>query len=176
MSEIFPGRWTARLDSGSPDDTGVVLFLIGMRVNKWWRVDQYVWVFLAMARMLRHLAEHPEAGMIRARNWLGRTTMQVGYWRSLEHLVAFAADNDAPHAPAWRRYYRRASQSGAVGVWHETYLVGPGSFEAIYANMPLFGLAEAVGHAKVDRTTSSSRQRVARGRASRRAAEAHAAR
>ena len=165
MSEVFPGRWTAKPDpSAGPGEAAVVLFLIGMRVNKWWRLDQYLWVFLAMAEMLRHLARHPEAGMIRARNWLGRTTMQVGYWRSLDDLVAFAADDGAPHAPAWRRYYRKASKSGAVGVWHETYLVNAGSFETIYANMPRFGLAEAIGHAKVDRTTSSSRQRVARSR------------
>lgn len=172
MTEIFPGRWTARLDpSSTPEPDGgetsaaVVLFLIGMRVNKWWRVDQYFWVAIAMARMLRHLARHPELGMVRARNWFGRTTMQVAYWRSLDDLVAFAADDTAPHAPAWRRYYRKASASGAVGIWHETYLVNAGSFEAIYANMPLFGLAEAIGHAEVDRSTSSSRRRVAHARA-----------
>ena len=33
----------------------------------------------------------------------------------------------------------------AVGVWHETYTVGPGSYENIYSNMPRFGLG-AVGN------------------------------
>jgi hypothetical protein len=169
MAEIFPGRWTAQLDdagrSGDSEEQGVVLFLIGARVNTWWRVDQYLWVFLAMNRMLGHLAQHPECGMIRARNWFGRTTMQVAYWRSLADLVGFAAAEDAPHLPAWRRFYKKAAASGAVGIWHETYLVRPGNFETIYANMPLFGLAEATRHVRVDRSTSSSRQRVRRRRA-----------
>jgi hypothetical protein len=98
--------------------------------------------------------------MLRARNWFGRTTMQVGYWRSLSHLVEFAGDQDRPHLPAWRRYYRKVAKSASVGIWHETYLVRPGGFETVYANMPAFGLAEATEQVKIDRTTSSSRQRV----------------
>ncbi|HEX3792276.1 MAG TPA: DUF4188 domain-containing protein [Pseudonocardiaceae bacterium] len=165
MTEIFPGRWTAQLTAkpeSSGEDADVVLFLIGMRVNKLWRLDQYLWIGLAMVRMLAYLAKHPEAGMIRAHNWFGRTTMQVGYWRSLADLVAFAAEESQPHQPAWRRYYRTASRSGAVGVWHETYLIRAGQVESIYANMPRFGLAEAAEHVRVDRGTSSARQRVRR--------------
>lgn len=166
MAEIFDGQWVARLDDA--DEDGVVLFLIGMRVNKWWRVDLLCWIGFAMGRMLRYLGEHPEVGLIRARNWFGRTTMQVGYWRSLEQLVAFASDRDAPHAPAWQRFYRKVNESRAIGIWHETYLVKPGGFEAVYGNMPRFGLAEAVEHVPVDRTTSSATKRV------RRAAHSHA--
>ena len=161
MSEIFEGRWTARMD---PEDTeGIVLFLIGMRVNKWWRFDQYLWIFLSMGKMLAYLAQNEESGLLKARNWFGRTTMQVGYWRSMEHLVRFASDRDAPHMPAWLRFYKRASSSGAVGIWHETYVVKPGSFENIYANMPRFGMGEVLDHVKVDRTSSSARQRVRAG-------------
>lgn len=161
MSDIFEGRWTARLD---PEDTeGIVLFLIGMRVNKWWRLDQYLWIFLSMGKMLAYLGQHEESGLLGARNWFGRTTMQVGYWRSMEHLVTFATDRDAPHMPAWLRFYKRASASGAVGIWHETYVVKPGGFENIYANMPRFGMGAVLNHVKVDRTTSSARQRVKAG-------------
>ncbi|GAB3699050.1 hypothetical protein GCM10027597_61820 [Saccharopolyspora tripterygii] len=98
--------------------------------------------------------------MIKARNWFGRTTVQVGYWRSMDHLVAFAAEENAPHVPAWRNYFRRVGKSGAVGVWHETYVVKPGSTESVYTNMPAFGLAEATNKVRVGRNTSSARQRV----------------
>jgi hypothetical protein len=158
MAQIDEGRWTAQLD----DEDGVVLFLIGMRINKPWRVDQWFWVTRAMGGMLAHLAKHPECGLIKARNWFGRTTMQVGYRRSMAHLVKFAADENAPHLPAWRKYYQRAAKSGAVGVWHETYLVKPGDAEAIYVNMPPFGLAEATKKVPVSRHTSSARQRARR--------------
>lgn len=161
MTEIFPGRWTARMtEDGEFGEDGIVLFLIGMRVNQWWRLDQLFWVIRAMSGMLAHLNRHPEAGLLRARNWFGRTTMQVGYWRSLADLVEFAGDRESPHRPAWQRYYRKAATSAAIGIWHETYLVKPGGFETVYANMPAFGLAEATARVKVDRTTSSARQRI----------------
>ena len=33
-----------------------------------------------------------------------------------------------------------------VGIYHETYKVQAGQYEAIYGNMPLFGLAAATQH------------------------------
>ncbi|HEY2192049.1 MAG TPA: phenylacetaldoxime dehydratase family protein [Actinomycetospora sp.] len=65
----------------------------------------------------------------------------VQYWRSFAHLEAFARDRDDPHLAAWRNYYGR---HGKTGIWHETYLVPAGQYEAVYANMPAaFGLGRA---------------------------------
>jgi hypothetical protein len=50
----------------------------------------------------------------------------VQYWRSFEHLEAFAKDKDDPHLDVWR-----------------TYLVRDGEYEAIYGNMPPRGLGKA---------------------------------
>jgi hypothetical protein len=36
-----------------------------------------------------------------------------------------------------------------VGIWHETYLSGPGRYETIYHHMPRFGLAKAGEHLPV---------------------------
>lgn len=41
------------------NDREIVVFLIGMRVNKWWRVWDWVGVALAMLRMLRELKHGP---------------------------------------------------------------------------------------------------------------------
>jgi hypothetical protein len=67
----------------------------------------------------------------------------VQYWRSFEHLEAFARNTDDPHLAAWRNYWRRVGKDPRSGIWHETYLVRAGDYEAIYANMPAFGLGKA---------------------------------
>jgi hypothetical protein len=67
----------------------------------------------------------------------------VQYWRSFDHLEAFAGDTGDPHAAAWRNYWKRVGTSTRTGIWHETYLVRAGEYEAIYGNMPPFGLGRA---------------------------------
>src|SRR5258708_36680612 len=67
----------------------------------------------------------------------------VSYWRSFEDLERFARSKDDPHLAAWQRFTREIGTDGSVGIYHETYAVTPGSYEAFYANMPLFGLAGA---------------------------------
>ena len=53
MADIITGRQTATVD----DD--VVVFLIGMRINRLRRVRSWLPAFRAMPRMLRELAEDP---------------------------------------------------------------------------------------------------------------------
>lgn len=154
---VFPGRYTAELDAD-----GAVVFLIGMRFNAWWRVDKWWAVFTAMPRMLADLARR-DAGLLGYHTWFGRTVVVLQYWRSVEELQAFAVDPTAPHARAWRDFNRRVGDDGSVGVWHETYVVGPGRAEAIYANMPAFGLAAATTHAPVGRGRGTARSRLAAG-------------
>jgi hypothetical protein len=94
-----------------------------------------------MKHMLACLSEHPDKGL------LGYEQLGVGswvqYWRSFDHLEAFAKNTDDPHLEIWRRYFKRAGKSVRTGIWHETFMVRAGEFEAIYTNMPDFGLAKA---------------------------------
>ncbi|MGH3897389.1 MAG: monooxygenase family protein [Pseudonocardiaceae bacterium] len=53
--------------------------------------------------------------------------------------------------------------SELVGIWHETYQVGPGRAEVIYGNMPAFGLAAATRHVRIDPAARSARARLRRG-------------
>ncbi|ADV68851.1 DUF4188 domain-containing protein [Deinococcus maricopensis] len=118
-----------------------VVFLIGMRINQPWKIRAWLPVFLAMPRMLRELQSQPELGLLGA-HFHGLT--QVQYWRSIEHLHAYARAQDRAHLPAWRAYQRHArAAGGAVGIWHETYLVPAGAHESIYVNMPPTGLGRA---------------------------------
>ena len=41
------------------------------------------------------------------------------------------------------RFNRAVRASGDVGIWHETFKVRAGEYEAVYGNMPVFGLAAA---------------------------------
>ncbi|HEX7454301.1 MAG TPA: DUF4188 domain-containing protein, partial [Polyangiaceae bacterium] len=85
----------------------VVVFLIGMRVNRWWKPWQWLRTALAMPRMLRELEAHPELGLLGSEAWFGRTTIMVSYWRSMDHLLDYAKLRSAEHLPAWRAFNQR---------------------------------------------------------------------
>ena len=93
-----------------------------------------------MKHMLDYLVEHPESGLLGYQ--MGLPTI-VQYWRSFEHLEAFAKNNDDPHLEVWRNYMKRVGKSDRTGIWHETYLARAGEYEAVYSNMPTLGLAAA---------------------------------
>jgi hypothetical protein len=143
----------------------LVLFLIGMRINTLWRVWEWFPAFLAMPTMIVELYKNPELGFLRARTEMaGRTITVIQYWKSFEALEAYASMSDRKHRPAWTAFYKRAtSGTGAVGIFHETYIVRPGEVETLYADMPAdFGLGGAVGMKPV--TPKPRRRASARGR------------
>lgn len=116
-----------------------VVFLIGMRINKPWKIHKWFPVAMAMPKMLRELAKDPNSGFLGARQG---ATFLVQYWRSFEHLSNYARNKDATHYPEWVKFNKRVGQRGDVGIWHETFLVREGQYEAIYNNMPRAGLAK----------------------------------
>lgn len=120
-----------------------VIFLIGMRINNLWKIHKWLPVAMAMPRMLKELDAAPQAGLLAREEWVGRTTIMVQYWRSMDQLLAYAKNRDAQHFPAWKSFYKAVGVSGDVGIWHETYLVSPGTYENVYVNMPAFGLGKA---------------------------------
>ena len=156
MTEVFPGRFTAR----APSDATAV-FLIGLRINTFRGLARSRPVITAMPRMLTFLAQHPDSGLLSFGNWLGRTTMLVSYWRTAQDVQRFASDPQAPHAAAWREFNARIGSGRDIGVWHELYTVTPGNFEGVYVNMPAFGMAAAGEHLPVGDGMRTSRQRMA---------------
>ena len=101
-----------------------VVFLIGLRVNKPWKVYKWLPVLRAMPRMLKELESHPESGFL-GHSGAGRIIVQ----------------------------YRR----------HETYIVKPGSYEAVYSGMPPFGLGKAGALVAATGTREEARARIAAG-------------
>lgn len=157
MSEIFPGRYTAERESS------FVVFPIGLRVDRFWNFGKWWWVANAMAPMLKILQENPEKGLLGFESYYRFSPLSsiiVSYWRSFEDLENFARDRDAPHAAAWQRFNREIGADDSVGIWHETYLVQAGQYEAIYSNMPIYGLAAATKHVPVSERADTARTRI----------------
>jgi hypothetical protein len=142
-------------------DGTLVVFLIGMSINRWWRPHRWLPVFAAMPRMLAELSKDPSSGMLGYRLVLSpRGPWLVQYWSSIEALHAYASDPAARHRPAWGAFNNRARKDPrSVGVWHETYVVDRA--ESIYVNVPLSGLAKATRRVPVSRKGESSRERLA---------------
>jgi Monooxygenase af470-like len=140
-----------------------VAFLIGGRFNSRLHLARS-FVDLGgdrgMTHMLDYLVAHPEKGLL-AYEMCIPTIVQ--YWRSFEHLEAFATDRDDPHLDVWRHYWKRVGRSG---IWHETYLVKAGQYEAVYGNRPRHGLGRA------GRLVPVSQSSTARGRLGATAVEA----
>ena len=123
-------------------DGDFVVFLIGARFNSFHLLKTVLDLGgrRGMKHMLDYLVAHPEKGLLGYQ--MGLPTI-VQYWRSFDHLEAFANDAGDPHVAVWRNYWRRVGTSARTGIWHETYLVRAGEYEAIYGNMPPFGLGKA---------------------------------
>jgi hypothetical protein len=130
VTEIKSGRWTARLDEP------YVVFIIGMRINKPWKVHRWLPLIVGMTKMLKELYAHPQLGFMGGKTWLGRTVVVIQYWRSFEDLEAYAKARDRIHLPAWAAFNRQIGDNGDVGIYHETYRIEPGQYENMYVNMP----------------------------------------
>src|SRR5215210_4435388 len=82
---------------------------------------------------------------------------------SPEDLEAYARSHDHAHWPAWVAFNKRVRvSSGDVGIWHETYLVRAGEYEAIYGAMPRVGLAAAGRHVPIAHKGHTAARRVGR--------------
>lgn len=159
MAKIFPGRYTVEANED------FVVFIIGMRVNSWWKIHLWLPTALALPRMLMKLQSDKSLGMLGAESFFRLfpiTTTLISYWRSFDHLERFAKDPTLPHADAWAKFMKSVGSSGDVGIYHETYKVRPTDYECIYGNMPKFGLATAFTHVLVDSKRNTAKARISR--------------
>ena len=157
MPKIIPGRFTAEIKES------FVVFSIGMRVNNIWAIDKWLPTGMAMSPMLTALYQDPEKGLLGQESFyrlFPPEVVLITYWKSFEQLEHFARNSDDPHLESWRKFNRSIGSDGSVGIWHETFLVQPKQYEAIYVNMPRFGLAAATEHLPVVGKRETARQRL----------------
>ena len=155
MPQVIQGRFTAEINQP------FVVFLIGMRINKFFAFSKWIPTAKAMSPMLRSLNQNPEKGFLGGETfvyWRGVGLIQ--YWRSFEDLERFARNPADAHLEAWQRFNQAIGADGSVGIWHETYLIEPGRYEAVYGNMPVFGLAAATKHVPAMGRKETARRRL----------------
>ena len=154
MSTVVTGRQTANLDDE------VVVFLIGMRINRLRSPRSWLPAFRAMPRMLAELAANPELGLLeRPRFWSGRVFALVQYWRSFDTSPAtrgLETTSTCPHGAS------STGWSATTAPWDlPRDLPGrPGRAETLYANMPPFGLGAAVGQGPIAARGQSAGHRM----------------
>lgn len=149
---IHMGRFAAKMEGS------FVVFIIGMRVNRWLAVRKWLPVARAMPRMMKELYQDKEHGFLHAEYFIGRNgPMLVQYWRSYDDLERYARNGF--HKETWRKFHQ-TGKAGEVGVYHETYQIEPGQYEAVYNYMPAFGLGKAGQLLPVEASNHSSRQRM----------------
>ena len=154
--DILPGRFTAT--HVGP----LTVFIIGMRINRFHRVDKWLAVARAMKPMIAELSAKPESGFLGSERMLCglRTLIYVQYWRDFDSLEAYARDRNQSHWPAWAAFYRHSNKGEAVGIFHETYCLHQGGYETVYGNMPLFGLGKVAGVISAPGARNKARDRM----------------
>jgi hypothetical protein len=153
--ESRPGRWTVDLEGD------FVVFLIGAEIRDAKGGGRAAELLMAMIDMLGELEQDLSKGLLGYQVFGAVGGVIVQYWRSFEALEAYAKNPDAKHAPVWREWNRLAEDevSGA-GIWHETFKVAAGQYEAIYQNMPVTGLQKAGTPTTLTNARLTARQRI----------------
>jgi len=136
MAKTINQRMTVKIDGD------FVVFIIGMRINRFWKFHKWIPVASVMPKMIKELSDKPESGFLGFQIFGGIPPVMVQYWRSFEHLEAYAKDRNGLHYPAWKAFNLKIKSNGDVGIWHETYKVNAGNYECIYNNMPKYGLGK----------------------------------
>ena len=151
---IFEGSYT------TDNSDSIVVFLIGMRINKRLAINKWFPVFYAMPGMIKELyINKDELGFLSMESYFGlRTTVMIQYWRSTEDLLAYAKGEK--HLKAWKNFNKKVRNNEAVGIYHETYEVMEKNYESIYRNMPVYGLGKAMEHIPITPERLSARQRM----------------
>jgi hypothetical protein len=147
VAKIRPGRVV--VDYGED----LVVFTVGLRINRLWKVNKWLPVLGSLPKMLRELEADPELGLLDSRFAVsGRVIMAVQYWRSEDHLERYAHSQAHAHRGFWKWFNRNVKSNGDVGLWHELYQVPKGAYETSYINMPPYGLARATKEKEAART------------------------
>ncbi|CAG8951369.1 hypothetical protein HYFRA_00007281 [Hymenoscyphus fraxineus] len=153
---VRAGKYTAQIPSengsfsASPSSQEVVVFILGARSNH--NEGRFAPGFKAFADVFGAMWQ--ELGANRTKwGYLGKTstlystdadsgnTMAwISYWKSLEHLQAFA--KSPVHQKGLNLFYEGQKKHPHLGIMHETYSVPKGHWETVYHNFKPFGFGQ----------------------------------
>jgi hypothetical protein len=156
MARIINERMTVNFEGD------FVVFLIGMRINRLWKIHKWLPVASAMPKMLKELSMNPENGFLGFQIIGGIPPVIIQYWKSFEQLEAYAKDRNGQHYPAWKAFNTKIRSNGEVGIWHETYKVKAGEYECVYNNMPKYGFGKVGALIPAVGNKESAAQRISK--------------
>ena len=70
MAQVSSERLTVEIEGE------FVIFLIGMRINKWWKVHKWLPTFLAMPKTIKALEADPSSGFLGHNGLTGKAIVQ----------------------------------------------------------------------------------------------------
>ncbi|PHH82795.1 hypothetical protein CDD82_4774 [Ophiocordyceps australis] len=128
-----------------PASSGIVVFNLGGQFNHplGSRAPGAAAVQNFFVQMVNQLSDRrEELGLLSIAHWHGASTDDITsinttfYFRDVESIHRFA--HEELHRTAWDYYYK--SKYPHLGIFHETFVVEPGSWETIYENCSPVGL------------------------------------
>jgi hypothetical protein len=156
---IIRGRYAAEIEGD------FCVFHVGLIVNSQIPTMDLKKIGDAFSAMVAELEADPERyGFYGATNYIAGnasvdSTLTIQYWRSQQHVDAYARDHMTKHFPNMLWTSKMMKLSADVGFWHESFTVHAGEYEGVYVNCPqmLLGKAGRV-------VPATGRRRTARGR------------
>jgi Domain of unknown function (DUF4188) len=162
---VHRGRWAGQIEGD------FCVFHIGIILNGHIPTNELKRIGEAFGNMHKELEADPEKwGFYGSTNYTSTNIrvdlgLTVQYWRSQDHLNAYARQNMAKHFPAMIWSSKIMKVSDHIGFWHESFKVHAGEYEAIYVNCPqiLLGKAGTLVKAAGSRKTARGRLGVTDG-------------
>lgn len=155
QNDVIPGRHRADLNGE------VIVFPIGMKINRWWAIHRWARPFVNTVRMWWHMQRRRPDGYLGGYLFVyARGVGMMQYWSDFDSLEALARDDQQPHLQAWRHLVAQTRDDLTFGYWHETYVANAQTSETIYGSMRPFGLSEAVGATPIGASTETARERL----------------
>jgi hypothetical protein len=155
---------------------GIVVFVIGTKLNSWFSVLQAVKHLPSLLQYLKYaknqfgnikmlreegmLESHQAGGLIGI--LFGAGSINVQYWKSHEDLVRYS-NKKREHVDSMRQYYKEIEELQIFSIWHETYIVHH-EYEAVYGSSRRFGLAAIPDVISIDVNKSSAALKTGMGR------------
>ena len=114
VATVIADRLTAQFEGE------VVVFLIGMRINRVWKIHKWLPVALAMPRMLRELKAAPDSGLLGVESWIGNPTKLTVSDRVISNAsITTCLHSVSPKRPL--RYLRKVVSKRRVRVCHRDH-------------------------------------------------------
>ena len=85
MKNIINDRVSARKDEG------FVVFLIGMRINNFWKIHKWFPIFISFPKMVSELIKNQSLGYLGGETWFGRNIISIQYWESFDKVRTFCS-------------------------------------------------------------------------------------